>query len=61
MSAEQLAVLFFNKWYCENGLPVEIVCDRNKLFISKFWAVLAKLAGMKMKMTTSFHPEGDGV
>lgn len=61
VNAKQLAVLFFNEWYCENGLPDEIMCDRDKLFVSKFWVVLAKLAGMKMKMTMSFHPEGDGI
>lgn len=42
MNAEQLATLFFNEWYCENGLPDEIVCDRDKLFVSKFWGALSK-------------------
>ena len=32
LTAEQLAVLLFDKWYCENGLPVDIICDCNKLF-----------------------------
>ncbi len=31
-TAEQLAVIFFESWYCENGLPLEVVCDRDKLF-----------------------------
>lgn len=61
MDAEELAVLFFNEWYCENGLPDEIVSDRDKLFVSKFWKALTKIAGISMKMTTSFHPEGDGI
>ena len=34
MNAEQLALLFFDKWYCENGLPLEIISDRNKLFMA---------------------------
>jgi len=36
LSAEKLAELFFNHWYCENGLPQEIISDRDKLFTSHF-------------------------
>ena len=43
ITAEDLALLFFDNWYCENGLPDDIVCDRDKLFISKFWKALTKL------------------
>ena len=60
LTAEQLAVLFFNEWYCENGLPVDIICDRDKLFVSAFWKALHVLTGMKIKMSTSYHPETDG-
>lgn len=61
MDVEQFAVLFFNEWYCKNGLPDEIVSDRDKLFVSKFWKALTKITGISIKMTTSFHPEGDGI
>jgi hypothetical protein len=27
ISAEDLAVLFFDHWYCENGLPLELVSN----------------------------------
>jgi hypothetical protein len=60
ISAEDLAVLFFDHWYCENGLPLEIVLDRDKLFVSKFWQYLHKLTEVKLKMLTSYHPESDG-
>lgn len=33
-TAEDFALIFFKTWYCENGLPLEIVCDRDKLFVS---------------------------
>lgn len=43
ITAEDLALLFFKNWYCENGLPANIVCDREKLFTSRFWKALSKL------------------
>jgi hypothetical protein len=60
ITAEDFALIFFDKWYCENGLPLEIVSDRDKLFVSKFWAALHKLTGVNLKMSTAFHPETDG-
>ena len=60
ITAEDLALLFFDHWYCENGLPDNIACDRDKLFVSKFWKALTKLTGVKLKMSMSYHPETDG-
>ena len=34
ITADELATLFFNHWYCENGLPSNIVLDHDKLFTS---------------------------
>lgn len=61
LTAKQFAVIFFDHWYCENGLPADIVSDRNKLFMLKFWKALAKLMGVKLKMSTAYHLETDGV
>lgn len=60
LTAQGLAELFFREWYCENGLPLEIISDRDKLFVSHFWTALHKLTGIKLKMSTSFHPQTDG-
>ena len=60
MMAKEFAQLFFNKWYCENGLLLEIVSDRDWLFLSCFWAALHKCAGIKLKMSSTYHPETDG-
>lgn len=59
LSAEGMAQLFFDNWYCENGLPLEIVSDRDKFFIFKFWKALHKLTGVHLAMSSSFHPETD--
>jgi hypothetical protein len=61
ITARELASLFFDHWYCENGLPLHIVSDRDKLFISKFWRVLHRLTGVKLKLSSSYHPQTDGV
>jgi hypothetical protein len=60
LTAEQFALTFFDHWYCENGLPADIVSDRDKLFMSKFWKALTRLTGVKLKMSTAYHPETDG-
>ena len=60
ISAERFAELFFREWYCDNGLPLDIVSDRDKLFISRFWKALLRLTGVKAKMSTAYHPQTDG-
>ena len=60
MNADQFAVVFFNTWYCKNGLPESMVSDCDKLLTSRFWKALAKLTGVKLKMSSAHHPETDG-
>lgn len=60
MSAEDFAYLFFDKWYCENSCPQEIISDRDKLFVSKFWWALMKLTGIAHKLSTAYHPQTNG-
>lgn len=60
ITAKDLALLFFDNWYCKNGLLSDIVCDRDKLFVSRFWKALSKLSGIKFKMSMAYHPETDG-
>jgi Integrase zinc binding domain len=56
-TAAQVAIMFFDEWYCENGL---IVSDRDACFTTKLWTALHKLTSIKLKMLTSYHPETDG-
>jgi hypothetical protein len=60
MTAEDFAMIFFNHWFCENGCPLELITDCNKLFMLRFWKALMKLSGIKHKMLTAFHPQTDG-
>ena len=59
LTAEELAQVFFKEWYCKNGLPLKIVSDWDKLFISQFWKALHRLTGVNLKMFTAYHPESD--
>ena len=60
LTAKELAVLFFDNWYCENGLPVDIISDRDKLFMSTFWKHLSIISGINCKASSSFHPQSNG-
>jgi len=60
ITAEDLAYIFFDKWYCKNRLPTDIVSNRDKLFMSRFWKALHKLTGVKLKLSMVYHPETDG-
>jgi Integrase zinc binding domain len=60
ITAKQFAAQFFNLWYCENSLPLNIVLDHEKSFVTKFCKALTKLTRMKLKMSSSYHPETDG-
>ena len=60
ITAEDLAVLFFDHWYCENGLPLDIISNRDKLFMSHCWNTLHSLCRVKLKMSTAYHPQMDG-
>jgi hypothetical protein len=59
ITAKEFATIFFDKWFCENGCPRELITDRDKLFVSRFWKALMTLSGIKHKMSTAFHPQTD--
>jgi hypothetical protein len=59
LTAEAFAGILFEHWYCNHGLPLEIISDRDRLFTSCFWQKLHKLSGVKLKMSTAYHPQTD--
>jgi transposase InsO family protein len=60
-TAEDLAYAINKTVIANYGLPEEWITDRDKLFTSKFWQTLMSLLGSKIKLSTSYHPQTDGI
>jgi len=60
ISATSVARAFLNHIYKLHGLPLAIISDRDRLFTSKFWQLLFKLAGTDLRMSSAYHPQTDG-
>lgn len=59
-NAQEVATLFFRHVVARFGMPASLVSDRDPKFTSSFWTSLYALAGVKLKMSTSAHPQTDG-
>lgn len=57
----QVAELMFEHVYKLHGLPKHIISDCDVLFTSTFWTHLNALIGTKLKMSSTYHPETDGL
>lgn len=55
-SAKTVADLYMENIYKLHGLSQDIVSDRDKIFISKFWQRVFKQLGIKLSMSTTYHP-----
>ena len=59
-TAQELALLFLSNVVRLHGVPESIVSDRDSKFTSTFWSELHRLMGIKLLMSTAFHPQTDG-
>jgi hypothetical protein len=54
-----VAKVFFEAIVCLHGLSESIVSDRDPVFTSKFWTELFSLSGVKLQLSSAFHPQSD--
>ena len=59
-TAEELASQLLRAIFTYHRMPDEIISDRDKLFISKFWTTIIALLRIKRKLLITFYPQTDG-
>ena len=59
-SPHKLTELFMNNIVSLHGVPVSIISDRDPRFTSRFWKRLMKELGVRLNLSTAFHPQTDG-
>jgi hypothetical protein len=60
VSAAEAACLYYEKVYMQFGLPDKIISDRDPCFALNLFQELRKLLGVKLAMSTTYHPQTDG-
>lgn len=46
--------------YKHHGMPKDIISNRDPIFTSWFWKELMERLGVKLKSSTTYHPQIDG-
>uniref|UniRef100_A0A8C7YG30 Integrase catalytic domain-containing protein n=1 Tax=Oryzias sinensis TaxID=183150 RepID=A0A8C7YG30_9TELE len=59
-SAKEMAVLVSKHVFRLHGLPQNIVSDCGPQFIASFWREFCKLLGVKVSLSSGFHPQTNG-
>jgi hypothetical protein len=59
-TAASVASAFFDGIVRLHGFPTSIVSDRDPVFTGHVWHDLFTMAGVKLRMSTTFHPQTDG-
>jgi hypothetical protein len=59
-TAASVARAFFDDIVRLHGFPASIVSDRDPVFTGHVWRDLFRMAGVKLRVSTAFHPQTDG-
>ena len=58
-TAEQLEHLLLDRLVRDHRVPITVITDRDKLFMSNYWKTISAAIGTKPKMSTAYHPQTD--
>jgi len=58
-SLESLTSLYISEIVRLHGVPFSIVFDRDPIFTSRFWESLHKALGIKLRLSSAYHPQTD--
>ncbi len=61
ISASTCIDVFFATWVARFGVPETITTDRGTQFSSASWAAFCSGLGIRHAMTTSYHPQANGL
>lgn len=59
-TTKTVAEAFVNGVVKLHGIPLTIISDRDRIFISHFWTELFLLQGTTLRRSTTYHPQTDG-
>ena len=59
-SAEDYAKLYLQEVVRLHGVSVSIILDKGAQFTAQFWKSFKKGLGLKVNLSTIFHPQTDG-
>ena len=59
-TSAQVAQVYMDNVFKLHSMPEAIVYDRDKVFTSRFWQNLFKLAKIELRMSTTYHPQTNG-
>ena len=59
-TAKDMAQLYITNIWRTHGAPDTAVSDQGPQFISEFWNEFCQILGIKLKLSTAFHPQTDG-
>lgn len=59
-TVEQVVELFMNNIHRLHGMPMAIITDRDRIFTSQLFQEIFKSMKVRLKLSTSYHPQTDG-
>lgn len=60
-SADVLEQAFLLHWVAHFGVPTDLTCDRGPAFTAASWMDLCRQLGIRVRSTTAYHPQANGL